>query len=248
MPDCYSSRTICPGVIEDLTDYLASNNEIKGVVILLDSPGGEVYSSEAIYNAIKRLSRVKPVYVYVKSTNASGAYYASLGATKIYANPVSIIGSIGVYLEVFNYDGLLQKLGIKHKYIVSSHANYKITDEWLFGEGKEAKYVQKYMQNLIDESEKVFWQRVKENRPNVPLEKLQGLVFASNQALKYNLIDGVYDTYLDVITDMLKNEQQNAKTVVVVEYTLSAFNGYKLLGQNIARFLAGGSSYYLMWK
>ena len=218
---------------------------------MLNSPGGEVYSSEAIYQAFKDLAKIKPVYVYIESEDASGAYYISLGATKIYASPVSIIGSIGVYMEVFNYDDLLNKIGIKHKYIVSSNAKYKLADKWLFGNSNESKYVQQAVQDVIDQTEKVFWDRVQENRPTIPLKNLQGLIFSAPKAKALNLIDGVDSKPVSIITKMLNNQHFKNNEYVVVEYSLGQLGKYKGISAKIAeifRILGGGSDYYLMWK
>lgn len=251
MPSCYSHNVICPDVVEDLTDYLRNNRKIKGVVILLNSPGGEVYSSEAIYHTLKKLSRTKPVYIFIESEDASGAYYISMGATKIYANPVSIIGSIGVYMEVFNYDGLLQKLGIKHKYIVSKNAKYKLANEWLFNDSKDGKQVQNAIQDVINETEHVFWDRVKGSRPQVQLENLHGLIFSATKAKQLGLIDGIEDQPVNVIIDMLNMQGLSDEKYTVVEYSLNHLGAYKGISVYLHRFLhvlGGGAEYYLMWK
>ena len=92
----------------------ASNNEqIKGVLLVVDSPGGAVAPSIEIAYAIKRLKTKKPVIVYAAGTIASGSYYASIWANKIVANPGSMVGSIGVIMQSANAAELLSKIGIK---------------------------------------------------------------------------------------------------------------------------------------
>jgi protease-4 len=79
-----------------------SNNHIKGVLLVVDSPGGAVAPSIEIAYAIKRLKAKKPVVVYARGTIASGSYYASIWANEIVANPGSMVGSIGVIMQGAN--------------------------------------------------------------------------------------------------------------------------------------------------
>lgn len=94
-------------------DEARTNNQIKGVLFVIDSPGGAVAPSVEIAYAIKRLKAVKPVVAYAKGTLASGSYYASIWADKIIANPGSMVGSIGVIMEGANLSELMSKVGIK---------------------------------------------------------------------------------------------------------------------------------------
>lgn len=107
------------GAIMDATEVVeqidkASNDEnIKGILLSVDSPGGAVAPSIEIAYAIKRAAEKKPVVVYAKGTLASGSYYASIWADKIIANPGSMVGSIGVILQGSDLSGLMSKVGIK---------------------------------------------------------------------------------------------------------------------------------------
>lgn len=89
------------------------NDTIKGVLLVVNSPGGAVAPSVEIAYAIKRLKEKKPVVVYAQGTLASGSYYASIWADKIIANPGSMVGSIGVIMQSANAAELLAKIGIK---------------------------------------------------------------------------------------------------------------------------------------
>ena len=94
-------------------DKAANDNNIKGVLLSVNSPGGAVAPSIEIAYAIKRLHAKKPVVAYAKGTMASGSYYSSIWADKIIANPGSMIGSIGVIMEGANLSGIMKKIGIK---------------------------------------------------------------------------------------------------------------------------------------
>ena len=89
-----------------------TNDKIKGVLLVVNSPGGAVPPSIEIMQAVKRLKEEKPVIAYAAGTIASGSYYASIYADEIYANPGSMVGSIGVIMQGMNYTDLAQKIGI----------------------------------------------------------------------------------------------------------------------------------------
>jgi protease-4 len=99
-------------VVEKI-DKAKENANVKGVLFVVDSPGGAVAPSVEIAYAIKRLKEIKPVVVYAKGTLASGSYYASIWANKIIVNPGSMVGSIGVVMQGADLSELMNTLGIK---------------------------------------------------------------------------------------------------------------------------------------
>ncbi|MCK4737010.1 MAG: signal peptide peptidase SppA [Sulfurimonas sp.] len=99
-------------VIQEIDDA-ASDNSIKGVLVVVDSPGGAVAPSIEVAYAIKRLKEKKPVVVYASGTLASGGYYASIWANEIMANPGCMVGSIGVIMQGADMSELMSKIGIK---------------------------------------------------------------------------------------------------------------------------------------
>ncbi len=119
---------------ESVLDSLkeAEKDSIKGVLFVVDSPGGSVPPSIEIAEAIKRLKEKKPVIAYAAGTMASGSYYASIYADKIIANRGAMIGSIGVIMQGYNISEIMQKVGVKEQTI--SKGIYKqmgtITREW----------------------------------------------------------------------------------------------------------------------
>ncbi|MEA1892230.1 MAG: signal peptide peptidase SppA [Campylobacterota bacterium] len=86
--------------------------KVKGVLFVIDSPGGAVAPSIELAYAIKRLKEKKPVVVYAQGTIASGSYYASIWADEIIANPGSMVGSIGVVMQGADISELMEKVGI----------------------------------------------------------------------------------------------------------------------------------------
>ncbi len=94
-------------------DDASKNDNIKGVLFNVNSPGGAVAPSVEIAYAIKELSAKKPVVAYASGVMASGGYYASIWSSKIIANPGSMIGSIGVIFQGANVEKLMETLGVQ---------------------------------------------------------------------------------------------------------------------------------------
>ncbi len=103
-------------VLEQI-DAASKNDHIKGVLLVVDSPGGAVAPSVEIAYAIKRLKQKKPVVVYAAGTIASGSYYASIWADEIIANPGSMVGSIGVIMQGADVSELMEKIGVKSQVV-----------------------------------------------------------------------------------------------------------------------------------
>lgn len=99
-------------VVEQL-EKARTDKQIKGVMLVVNSPGGAVPPSLEIAEAVKRLHERKPVLVYAKGMLTSGAYYASIWADEIMANPGALVGSIGVIMQGADLQGLMEKLGVK---------------------------------------------------------------------------------------------------------------------------------------
>ncbi len=105
--------------ISDVTDVInalyeqADNDNVQGIVLRIDSPGGSVGPSQDIYYAVKALKGRKPIVASMGGVAASGGLYAALGASKIFAQPGTITGSIGVILEIPNFTDITQKVGVK---------------------------------------------------------------------------------------------------------------------------------------
>jgi protease-4 len=106
--------------IDQLERY-AKDNRVKAIVLRVDSPGGGVAASQEIYQEIKRLreEKKKVVVVSMGSVAASGGYYVACAADRIFANPGTVTGSIGVIAEWYNYRGLLDWAGLKPEVIKS---------------------------------------------------------------------------------------------------------------------------------
>lgn len=98
--------------IADL-DAAREDKSVKAVVLRINSPGGSAAASQELYQAIRRLREKKPVICSMGDAAASGGYYMAAACDKIYANPATITGSIGVISQFVNLQGLLQKIGVR---------------------------------------------------------------------------------------------------------------------------------------
>lgn len=181
-------------------DEAAQNDAIKGVLLLVDSPGGAVAPSVEIAYAIKRLREKKPVVAYAQGTMASGSYYASIWADKIIANPGSMIGSIGVIMQGADLSGIMQKIGIKSQVVKAGLYKQVGTTErpW---KPYEINELNKVIQGTYD----MFTQDVAKAR-KLDIKKRDSFanahIFTASQAKSVGLVDAVgvvYDAKKELI-------------------------------------------------
>lgn len=185
------------GVITDSAEIdkqfqdLEERDDVKGVVIRINSPGGAVGPSQEIYSGIKRLRKKKKVVASMGAIAASGGYYASVAAEKIVANPGTITGSIGVIVEFIDAEDLLAKIGLKG-YVVKS-GKYKDTGSPFRKMETEEKEL---LQGVISDVNGQFIKAVAEGR-NMKVEDVaavaDGRIFSGSQAKGKGLVDSLGD-------------------------------------------------------
>lgn len=103
-------------MIETL-ERIRQDNSIRAVVLRIDSPGGSAMGSDIIFRKLRQLAQTKPVIASMGNVAASGGYYVAAGADEIFAAPVTITGSIGIFAGKFNIDRLTSKIGVNHSRI-----------------------------------------------------------------------------------------------------------------------------------
>jgi len=182
-------------ILKDIREF-ENNKDIKAVVFRIDSPGGAVGAAQEIYQAIKELNSKKPVVVSMENVAASGAYYASLGASEIVADPGTLTGSIGVIVKIPNIGDLLKKIGISQTVIKTGAL--KDTGDFTRPPTKEEKEL---LKSVIEDVYNVFVEDVSKAR-HIPIDKVKALadgrVFTGRQALKSHLIDKLGNFYTAV--------------------------------------------------
>jgi len=165
------------------------DDDIKGVLFTVNSPGGAVPPSIEICYAVKELKKEKPVIAYASGVMASGSYYASIYANKIIANPGSIVGSIGVIMEAPNFHGLMEKIGVGTQ--VVKEGEYKEagtpTREWTPKERAE-------LERLTKDTYELFVSDVAKARGldvNNSAAYANAHIFSSKRAKEAGLIDEI---------------------------------------------------------
>lgn len=181
--------------ISHILDQISRDVTIKGVILRVNSPGGSMIASDHIYSEIKRFRAKsnKPVYTSMGNIAASGGYYVSLGTERIFANPGTLTGSIGVVSSYQNVEGLHSMLGIERdviktgRYMDMLSPNREINEEEL-----------DILQNFQEKMYNVFVDRVAENRDisnEEAYEIAQGQLLTGEQAKSLKLVDDLGNFY-----------------------------------------------------
>ncbi|MBO5699695.1 MAG: signal peptide peptidase SppA [Bacteroidaceae bacterium] len=176
-------------VVEDL-DQLMNDDKIKAVVLRINSGGGSAYASEQMWNAIEQLKKKKPVVVSMGGMAASGGYYMSCNANKIFAEPTTLTGSIGIFGLIPNVSNLLtNKLGLHFDVVKTTESSDFGAMGRTFNKAESAA-----MQNYIEQGYALFLKRVADGR-GMTVENLdkiaQGRVWTGEQALEIGLVDSL---------------------------------------------------------
>jgi protease IV len=205
------------GMVERVREVLMKAEEddnIKALLLRINSPGGTVTSSDIIYHEIKKFKAKKKIKVYVSILDvaASGGYYIAMAGDTIMGHPTSLTGSIGVIAVKVNVDGLMKKIGIDWE-VVKSGDKKDFLSPLRPLTGEELKL----FQFTIDSFHNRFVEVIADNRPDLGLEQVKpladGRVYNAKQALDAKLIDKI--GYLDDTLDLIKKELGVSKMKVI---------------------------------
>lgn len=179
------ANTVC----KDL-ESLMNDDDVKAVVLRVNSPGGSAYASEQIWRSVTQLKAKKPVVVSMGGYAASGGYYISCGANYIYSEPTTITGSIGIFGMFPDFSGLLtEKLGVKFDEVkTNKHAAFGTVARPFNAE--ELALLDQY----IGRGYELFRKRVADGRKQSveQIEEIaQGRVWLGNDALGIKLVDAI---------------------------------------------------------
>src|SRR5215813_3413901 len=159
--------------VRDLREH-GDNPSVKAVVVRINSPGGVVAPTQEIFSAIQRLRKAgKPVVASLGAVAASGGYYVATACDRVYANPGTLTGSIGVVMQMANIQGLLKKVGVE--YVVVKSGAYKDVGNFARQMTPEER---KILQKLLDDVYGQFVDAVAEGRG---LERKDVLAFADGR-------------------------------------------------------------------
>ncbi|MBX2813797.1 MAG: signal peptide peptidase SppA [Myxococcales bacterium] len=201
-------------VVADLRASLEDQN-IAAVVLVINSRGGSVTASDAIWSAIKRLNHEKPVIAYLSDVAASGGYYVACGARAIVGSPLTITGSIGVFSVVPTWRTLSERLGIGQD-VIKNLPNADMYNPWMgFDETRRA-----HAQQEVEIMYETFLERVAEARNitrDAAHDVAQGRVWIGQDAHDAGLLDGLggIQEAIERARSLVSGEQLAPRPIVV---------------------------------
>jgi len=201
------------------------DENIKGVIFRVNTPGGEVYATRRIYNKIKELKdNGKYVVVLMEDVAASGGYYISAPADKIVASEMTLTGSIGVLFTTIDVSGLYDKVGIKEIIVVNSKGDLKVLEDL---DKKDSK-AYKLLQAVADDFYQNFVDAVAEGRglSDTKVKELgDGRVYSGKQAVANGLVDelGEFSEAVTAMNDLAGFDDPN---LIILEDQEGSFSGF----------------------
>ena len=209
--------------IMEILDTVEEQDDVKGILLVVNSPGGLVSDSHDIYHRLKEISESKPVWVYMKGLAASGGYYVSMGAGpqgKIYADPTTWTGSIGVIMPRYDVSELASKIGVASDSLATGPLKDTLNPLKPMTEREREVW-----NAILDESFDRFLTIIDENRDNLDMDQVRelatGQVYTATQALENGLIDEI--GYEEDVVDGLKSHLGLTRVRVVDYETPKSF-------------------------
>lgn len=219
------------GSINRALEKARKNDKVKAIVLRVNSPGGSALTSELIWREVELTKKVKPVIVSMGDYAASGGYYIAAGGDRIFADPTTITGSIGVFGMIPNFSELSEKYGINAEVVTTndqsaSYSPFRKMDDSFKNEATES----------IEFIYQTFVSRVAAGR-GMTVEKVdelaQGRVWTGSDALKNGLVDE-----LGGLDDAIAYA---AKKVEIDAYKVVSYPDYKLEFNDLLRNIFGSS-------
>jgi protease-4 len=231
------------GFVKQQIDRIREDDDVKAIVVRVDSPGGTVTGSDYIYHHLKKLREEKkvPVVVSMGSIAASGGYYVSMAVgdqkDAIYAEPTTTTGSIGVIIPHYDLSGLLARFDVKDDSI-ASHERKQMLSMTRPIPPEHREIIEKHLDYMFVRFKSI----IKEGRPvfakdGEALDKLAtGEVFTAEQALENGLIDkiGFVEEVIDRAHELAGLDKSNTR-VIRYERPAELFDFY-----GVAQARAGG--------
>lgn len=227
-----SEASVGSHTIRRAIEAIGDDDLVKGVVVRIDSPGGSAIASEVIWQGVQRLREKKPVWISIGSMAASGGYYVAVSGEKIYVNPSSIVGSIGVVGGKMALGGLYDKAKI-HVIERSRGPMGSILSSARPWSDAEQTLVRGKMKETYD----LFTKRVSGGRTGIELNKTaEGRLFTGRDAIKNKMADklGGLD---DALTDLASKLNLAADGYDVIDYP-----GPKSLQETIEGYFGASAS------
>ncbi len=229
-------------------DSAFNASEAKAVVLRINSPGGSPVQSDLVYREIRRQRAAHPdtpVYAVIDDMGTSGAYYMAVAADKIFVNPSSLVGSIGVIMPGFGVPELLEKLGVEDRTLTAGRHKNLLSPSQPVNVEERA-----HVQGVLDAVHRHFIEAVKAGRGerlSVNDETFSGYFWSGDQAIALGLADDLGSLH-SVARDVVKAETMVDYTLVPnpvdsVLRRLGALAGHEFaasMRQTLGMELAGG--------
>lgn len=219
------------GIITEALIKAREDKSVKAIVLRVNSPGGSALTSDIIWREVELTKKIKPVVVSMGNVAASGGYYIAAGADKIFAEPTTITGSIGVFGTVPNITGLATDIGINAEQVSTNENSLEYS---LFEPMKDS--FKNQVQESIEETYQTFLQRVAQGRDMTVAQVdsvAQGRVWSGTEALNIGLVDELGN---------LDNAIAAAAAMVSLEaYGIKKFPKYKSGFERFIEDLEGAS-------
>ncbi len=189
-----SGNTLAMAALAGPIEKAFSASKLPSVAVIINSPGGSPVQSNLIFRRIRALAaeKKKRVYVFCEDVAASGGYYLAIAGDEIYADPSSIVGSIGVITAGFGFDHAIEKLGIERR-VYTAGLSKSSLDPFLPEKPEDVERIKSLQRDIHD----VFIGAVKERRAGLlkgtDAELFSGAFWSGPRALNLGLIDGVSD-------------------------------------------------------
>lgn len=190
-PIAEDKETNAADIIDSLHDAV-KDSHTKGIILHANSPGGSPVQSAYIFDEIRKIKKEHPqlpIFAVVSDICASGCYYIVAASDKIFVNPASLVGSIGVLMDGFGFVDTMQKLGVERR-LLTAGTHKAMLDPFSPPKADETNY----MKGLLDQVHKQFIQAVKTGRGDRLKESadtFSGLVWTGEEGLKFGLVDAV---------------------------------------------------------
>ena len=178
--------------VKNRLDIIRTDENVEGVLLVIDSPGGGVTASDVLYTHVMRFREETgiPVVTFMKQVAASGAYYVAAASDAIIAYPTTITGSIGVIMYSFNLSGLMDKYGVEYVPIKTSDSKDSLSP---FKPVEQSEVA--WMQSVVDHMLDRFIDAIDAGRENLSREQVvqlaDGRIYIATEAAELGLIDQV---------------------------------------------------------
>jgi protease-4 len=178
--------------VREQLDRARNDEDLRAVLLRVDSPGGSVTASEQVYHELVlfRQQTGLPIVAQLMGTAASGGYYVAMAADEIQAHQTTVTGSIGVIFFGLNFSGLMEKLGVKDQTLTAGALKDMGSPLRPMKANERAE-----LQSVLDDMHTRFREVVAEGRPKLSADEVVGIsdgrIFSAPQALERGLVDGI---------------------------------------------------------